>query len=228
MKQQGNALYRKLKGMKKAEIMEAAMKTCKCGHSYLAHPRCWEREQGQLESIGFLDIETSNLKADFGIVFSYAIKHRGSDKIEGRVLTAEEMKKGVYDKKLIQEACEDIRKFDRVVGHYSTRFDLPFLRSRALYYGLDFPVYKEVKHTDTFFMARSRLCISRRRLETICEFLGIPAKGHKLNQKVWLKALGGDDNAFAYIWEHNVEDVISTEAVWEKLDAFCMTNGTSI
>ena len=226
-KRGGKKLYRMLNGMKKRDILNLAVKTCDHGKTYLEHPACYAKETGLTERIGFFDIETSNLKADFGIMFSYAIKDQYGE-IIGRTVTPKEMRTEVYDKKIVEECCEDLRKFDRVVTHFGTRFDLPFVRARAIYHGCDFPVYQEVYHTDTYYMARSRLCISRRRLETICEFFGIPAKGHKMNQTMWMRAVSGNKEALDYIWAHNIEDVVSLQAVFELLQDYSLTNRRSV
>ena len=220
-------LYNHIKHLKKQEILNLARQTCKCGHSYLEHFKCYQEETGNIERIGFLDIETSNLSADFGIIFSYAIKELGG-KIIGRTVTPNEMRTEMYDKKLMEEAVAHILGFNRICTYYGSRFDIPFLRARALYHGLDFPLYKEVYHTDVYYMAKNRLCISRKRLETVCDFLGIPAKAHKLNQVMWLKALGGNPKALDFIWKHNTEDVISLEQVWKRLDSYCQPTNRSI
>jgi len=226
-KRGSKTLYNHIKNLKKQEILNLARQTCKCGHSYLENFKCYQKETGNVDRIGFLDIETSNLAADFGIVFSYAIKEMDG-RVIGRTVTPQEMRSEIYDKNLMKEAVDAMKQFNRICTYYGSKFDIPFLRARALYHGLDFPLYKEVYHTDVYYMARNKLCISRKRLETVCDFLGIPAKGHKLNQVQWLKALGGNPKALHFIWQHNTEDVISLEEVFKRLDDYCMPTKRSI
>ena len=68
--------------MTMAEIREAAKWRCpKPGHSRhngLEHWTCYMEAEGN-EALGFFDIETSNLKADYGIMFGYCIKVAGKD-----------------------------------------------------------------------------------------------------------------------------------------------------
>jgi uncharacterized protein YprB with RNaseH-like and TPR domain len=204
----------------KDEIVKRANWRCPVkGHSKhngLEHPKCYEKlkdlEEG--EKIGFLDIETSNLKADFGIIFSYCIKEHGG-KILGRSLTKEELLNEVYDKELLKECNEDMRKFDKVVGYYSTKFDIPYLRTRSTYWKLDFPVYKEVKHTDVYYIIKNKFNLHRNRLETACDFFSIEAKTHPLMANIWFRAMVGDKKALSFIFSHNKEDVVSLEKLYD-------------
>jgi uncharacterized protein YprB with RNaseH-like and TPR domain len=179
------------------------------------------------EKIGFFDIESSNLQATFGIVLTYCIKALGG-KIIKRSIKPSEIRKKIYDKNLMKQFIKDVRQFDRIVGYYSTRFDVPFLRTRCLFYKLDFPLYKEVLHTDVYYMVRNKLRLHRNRLETACEFFHIPAKEHRLKGDIWIAALGGDKKSLDFILKHNMEDVISLEALWKKLDLFTMKTRRSI
>jgi len=206
---------------------------CRHGHTYLEHYSCFLKEAPEtspiIEKVGFLDIEASNLHADFGYMFSYAIKQREGD-ILGRVLTTQEIQNFTFDRKLVRELCKDLKKFHRVVVHWGVdrRYDLPFCRTRALKYGLDFPLYREVLAEDTYSMAKAKLRLSRNRLENICNFFEIPCKQHKLDPGKWQKALAGDEKSLQWIWEHNREDVVSLEGVWEKLNQHVHRSRTSI
>lgn len=221
---------------------------CKHGHTYLSHYACFIKDQeagkfdgvieydarGKIvgpfrERVGFLDIEASNLHADFGYMFSYCIKELDG-KILGRALTTSEVQSFVFDKRLVRELIVDIKKFHRLIVHWGKdrRYDMPFIRTRALRYNLDFPQYKDLYIQDTWDMAKQKLCLSRNRLESICNFFEIPSKGHKLNPNVWQKALAGDKKSLRYILLHNQEDVVSLEAVWKKLHNFVPTSKTSI
>jgi len=206
--------------LKKDEILWLYNNRCKHSHRYIEHLPCLEQEKPShspiSERIGHLDIESSNLKATYGIVFSYAIKEDGG-KVLGRCLRPEEIHKGIYDKNLLKECVEDMRKFDMLTGWYCEKFDIPFLRSRALFYRLDFPLYKEVKVCDVWKIAKYKLCLHSNRLETVCEFYGIPAKTHPMQPRQWVDALSGKKDALDFIWEHNKEDVVSLEQAYNLL-----------
>ncbi len=180
-----------------------------------------------IEKIGFLDIEASNFQADFGIVFSYCIKELDGELI-ANVIKPKEIRNGSYDKRLIKEFIEDIKKFDRIVGYYATRFDIPFLRARAVYYNLRFPPYGTHFFNDVYYLVRNRLQLHRNRLEDACRYFDIPCKHHPLIPTVWLKAMKGDKEALDYILEHNKEDVISLEALWKKIYMYGLIGRRSI
>lgn len=210
-----------LNRLKKDEILWLYNHKCKKhGHRYTEHITCYEKDKptgSPIEQrIGILDIEASNLKATFGIVFSYAIKLTDGT-ILGRAVTPQEMRGGIYDKKLLQECVKDLKTLDVIVGYFSSYYDIPFLRSRCLHWGIEFPLYKEIKQIDLFHTVKRKLCLHRNRLSVACELLGIPAKGHPIKTEVWLGALSGRKRDLDYILTHNIEDVDSTLALYNKL-----------
>lgn len=214
--------------LKKAEIVRRANFRCiKHKHNGLSHPNCYTREIGG-EKIGFLDIEASNLNANFGICLSYCIKELNGPTIK-RVVTPKEIKSGVFDKRLMEQFCIDAKKFTRLVTFYGSRFDIPFLRTRCLHHKIqDFPVYKEIAHSDLYMMARGKVKLHSKRLAVMCDFFGIDAKNHPLNWDIWLKCLSGDKAALDYVLVHNVEDVVSTEKLWKMMEPFIRVTETSI
>ena len=82
----------KLVNYTKAEIVKMSLRKCKHGHTGLSHPSCYLKETGTEEKWGFLDIESSNLKANFGIVLTYCIKHK--DGIIKRSVTPKDLRGG--------------------------------------------------------------------------------------------------------------------------------------
>jgi len=101
-------------------------------------------------------------------------------------------------------------------GCHNTGFDLPFIRSRCLYHGIDFPMFGDIKHLDVYYMVKSKLCISRKSLENACRLIGVKGKTH-LDGKYWIKALTGDKKALGYILNHNEKDVEILEKLYNRL-----------
>lgn len=206
---------------------------CRHGHTYGSHYACFLEEKPDTapfqEKIGFFDIEASDLNAGFGYMISYALEELDGPML-GRVLTPKEILSGTFDRKIIKEAVADIKKFDRVIVHWGKdrRYDLPFLRSRALKFGVDFPLYKEVFCQDTWDMCKAKLCLKSNGLKYVCKFLGITVKTHPLIPEVWQLAGIGRQKELNHIWEHNKEDVQSTQALWKKLHEFVPKSKTSI
>jgi uncharacterized protein YprB with RNaseH-like and TPR domain len=218
---------RNLANVKKDELVKRSHFRCVHGHDGISHWNCYDQTHNISKKIGFLDIESSNLKANWGFVFSYCIKEENGPIIK-RILTPKEIKDGIYDKELLRQFCEDVRKFDRVIGYFSSRFDIPFLRTRCVYHKLNFPIYKEIKHTDLYMIVKNRLNLHSKRLQVVSNFLGIEAKGHPMNPDVWFKAMAGDQKALDWILTHNIEDVISTEELWHRINDYASVTDTSI
>jgi uncharacterized protein YprB with RNaseH-like and TPR domain len=214
----------------------------RCFHRHTAetHPRCFNRVTGQRlekwepkphwledQRIGFLDIETSNLAANFGIIFSWYIKPLGSDRYDKYVLSPDEILRHQYDKESMRVLCEKLRKYDVIVGYYSKRFDIPFLRSHCLKFGWDFPVYGELCHIDLFDTVKRKLRLHRNRLATACEYLGIEGKT-PIDFSCWVKALSGHKPSLRYIAIHNKADVDILERLYYKIKPHVRFTRTSI
>lgn len=209
--------------MKKAEMLEFLTGRCKHGHKYFAHPACWRKEQGRGLKIGILDIEASNLKANFGIILTYCIKVYDKNKIYECIIKEEDLRNGTFDKNICKQLIKDMLKFDLIIGYYSTKYDIPFIRSRCLFHKLNFPIYKTVNHKDLYYMVRRLLALHRNSLEVATKFLGIKGKNHVIGQE-WNQAVmcSGEkfEKAIAYIIDHNRKDVIITEKLYKRLKDF--------
>lgn len=164
---------------------------------------------------GYLDIEASQLTASFGHMFSWALKIRKgvvfSDFIKTRSLKEE--------KRIVASLIKALTKVDEVVTYYGTRFDIPFIRTRALYHDLEFPQYMMLSHLDLYYVARFRLRMHSNRLATVSEFLGIEGKT-ALKPEVWVQASFGDKQAIQYIHTHNIADVTILEKVHDRLEPY--------
>ncbi len=214
----------------KSEIVKLLTKHCEHRQMYINHPNCLIKDGGFQEKVGYFDIESTGLKANFALVLSYAIKDSTSSKIYGRVITKEELYSDNLDKQLLTEMCADLRKFDRIITHYGGdyKFDIPFIRTRCVHYGVDFPVHIEIYHTDTHNILKQKFKLSSNRLATACQFFEIAAKHHPLDGKVWIRSVQGKPSCLKYIWVHNVEDVMSTEALYKKIAGFVQESRKSI
>jgi len=192
-----------VKQLRKGDIEWLASHRCKAHrHSYLTHYQCFLSEDPKdspfRENVAIFDIETTGLKGDYHYVLSYALLTE-KGQVRGRVLTRDEIRNGIFDRDLMKELNHDLRMFHRVVGHYMERFDLPFVRTRAVKYGYDFPLYKSIYVTDTWAILKYKFSLASNRLGTACDFFGIKAKTHPLTPAIWHAAGIGDEKALAYI-----------------------------
>jgi len=213
--------------LRKDELLDRLSFRCVHRHNGISHDKCYDENRRKTELIGHLDIEASNLDADFGIVLCYCIKEDGGKTIERRI-TPEELKDGTLDRNVVKQCVEDMRKFDRLTFHYGDRFNIPFLRTRAIFHGLDFPLYKEIKGTDTCSILWKKFKLHSNRLESACNFFGIPTKAHPIKQDIWITALGGNKKSLDYILTHCREDVSSLEALYHKISDHNITLNKSI
>ena len=223
-----------INGLSKKEMEQRVKFHCKHGHNGFSHRLCYENTKGIKERIGFLDIETSDLYATSGMIYCYCIKSNDGKLIK-RTVTLKDLHKGDFDKNLLKQFIEDAKEFDRFVLHYGEngRFDIPFLRTRAVKWGLDFPKYKTMYVSDTYPICKNQFRFKRNSLKMACAFLGIPAKKHPLTPDTWcFSMITGNpktmQNALDLILLHNIEDVISTEKLWNKIYPYVSLGKKSI
>lgn len=204
--------------LKKDELVWLGTHNCAHGHSYLEHYSCFLKENPNKKRIGFLDIETSNLDADFGILLCYCIKEAGKDKIYKGVITKKEATHTTEpDKRLVNQCVEDILKFDLLYTYFGTKFDLPFLRSRAVALKIKFPLHGTLKHKDIYYIIRNKFKLHRNRLEVACnELVGASDKSH-FDGNIWRQAVQGDKVALSYILSHCEADVRDLEKLTDEV-----------
>jgi len=215
--------------LRKKDIVWLARHYCKHRHTYLVHYNCYLTENPLGRKVGFFDIEASHLKANFGLLLCYCIKPADKGKILHRTVTQAELRdRQCLDREVVKQCIADLQTFDSIVTHYGKRFDIPFLRSRALFHKLDFPAYGEIFHEDTYFMCRSRLCISSNRLETACQHVLGKSNKTRIDPGRWIIALQGDEKALAYILDHCKRDVRDLEGLYNALVGFTAHTESSI
>lgn len=206
---------------------------CKHGHNYLEHPSCYFDElpdDSPIEHrVGFLDIETSNLNADFGYMFCYSIQELGKDLIHN-CITPAEIQRGSFDKNVVNKACKDMAEFDILAVYWGKdrRHDIPFLRTRALHHGLEFPLYRELYIVDVYDIVKAKLNLHRNRLADACRFFEIECKGHALIPDIWIRAQAGKKEALEHIQLHCDEDVFALRDLWVMLERFVRDSRLSI
>ena len=119
------------------------------------------------------------------------------------------------DKSLLEIFINDLNKADEIVGHNADRFDLPWIRSRALFHGLDMrPKYKSV---DTLKITRSKFRFPSNRLDALGDYLGVGRK-IKTNRELWVDTVcKGDKKVLEKMIKYCNQDVLLLEDVYNKL-----------
>lgn len=217
--------------LSRQEIVWLSNHKCVHNHNFLEHYNCYVKQNFSHEKIGFLDIESSNLVANFGIMLSYCILDNDTGKILEGVITKKDLQNNPpdkTDKRIVKKCIEDMMKFDRVVTHYGARFDIPFIRTRALINDLEFPQFGALFHTDLWIISKNKLKLNSNRQETIARtLLGNTEKTH-LEYKYWIGGVRGDAKSLNYILDHNRKDVRDLQKNYHKMIPFVRKTKTSI
>lgn len=218
-------MARKVKATKPKPLIPGVVKfSRRCRYRHVVPEgefRCVWRHPVEFEDnenlrAAYLDIECTNLDADFGQILSYAIKPQGQVRVISALIEARTLDD---EKKLLEKFIEDIAPFNVWITYYGTGFDIPFLRARFMYHGLSFPGYGAARHIDLYYVARGRMKLTSRRLARVSEFLGIEGKT-PLKGDMWVRAALGDRQALGYVLDHNIADVEVLEQVHARLEKY--------
>jgi uncharacterized protein YprB with RNaseH-like and TPR domain len=194
---------------------------CRHRHRYTRHFGCFLSEHEVKERIAFLDIETSNLKADFGVVLCWDILD-DEDVIHKDWLTRSDVESGDEDRRIIQSCVAEMMQYDRICTHFGTYFDIPFIRSRCLANGIYFPGPEyPIYHTDVWKMAKTKLCLHSNRQDAVAEFLHGKTIKTRLDHPAWRKAMFGEPEAMAKVVHHCDCDVKDLKKNFYSLLPFC-------
>jgi hypothetical protein len=107
---------------------------------------------------------------------------------------------------------------DEIITHNGEAFDLCWIRTMALLYGMvTNPYYKII---DTCLFARKKLYFNSNKLDYLARFLGIGCK-IKTEFELWTKVVYGDKKALDRMIKYCKMDVLLLEKVYQRLST-CM------
>ena len=217
----------------KRELVWMGTHHCTHRHTFLQHPECYVKENPETQRTGFFDIETYGLTADFGIVLCFSIKPEGNHGIISDVITLKDIqaaRAGDEDRRIVQSCIKALTQFDIIATHYGNnyRFDVPFVRTRAVAMGIDFPTYGTIKQYDTYPILKAKFRLSRNRQEqAVRTLIGKTEKNH-IDGRVWRAAARGDKQALSYVLDHNQRDCRDLERLWHVIKDYSKRQDTSI
>lgn len=179
-------------------------------------------DQPVVQREGYWDIETSQAgrgAGNFGIIYCWCIRDRDMRYTVGDHMHSRTRKE---EKRIVGSMLKEMRLYDRLYTWYGTHHDAPISRSRAEHYGLDFPGYQEVLHTDLYYSFRSKFKLHSNKQDVAAEFFGQPPQAHSLRPETWVNALFDDTfkEAIQHIYEHCKEDVEQTQWVHERIEKY--------
>lgn len=171
-----------------------------------------------MPSIGFFDIETTGLYPQRHRFLTTAIA-RNLERDPWLVVNREDA-----ELEALVTARDWLEELDQVVSWAGNAFDIPFINYRLAVHGerrLDI----RDKHFDMKAWAKRNdplglFALPERHhhgLEAHAKALGIPTKDTPFDEEVWGLAAEGDVDALISVANHNVEDVITTRAVYDRL-----------
>lgn len=144
------------------------------------------------------DLETWGLDRGWGVtmVASFLI-HGGDEGPTRQTLTLRDFqpwKAGLrsYDRLLVEEIFNILRPCHIMYAHNGERFDVRWLRSVALKYGLEMP---RLRLVDPCAVAWRSYRLGRNSLEAVADFLNLPQRKIHIPPDIWRSALLDDDNA---------------------------------
>lgn len=217
--------------MRKDELIWLNNHTCKSHrHPYLQHYQCYLKEQPQTDRTAVLDIETSNLKADYGIVLTWCLKPLGGKVISDVITPADIAKgrKGDEDRRVVRSCIDACLQYDKLITYYGKRFDVPYLRARALHMDEPFPYFGSIKHVDVYDVVKHRFCMSRKSQEVACRFLLNHTDKTHFDGSIWRDAARGQKAALNKVLEHNIYDVTDLEKLYLNVIDYARRQDVSI
>lgn len=213
-------------GTKKKSLKPYAMMSMKEKYLY-----------NDIHKIGYLDIETSGLTANFDYMISWAMVVRNIDtgkteKVRGAYITPKDLeyaKKNrdadLIDQRILFEFMEEIEDIDCLIGHWfigKHRHDIPFIRTRAAINKVPgFPKHRMIRYGDTQKWGSLIHRLSSNGLAMIGDAYGVSTKKTQIKTKEWKNAIMfADPKAVAYVYDHNVKDVWLTYKIHKHMEEY--------
>lgn len=122
--------------------------------------------------------------------------------------------KGRDDRAMLKKFIAVLQQADEVVAHNGARFDVKWIRTRALKHGL--PLFRDIKLVDTLKIAWSKFKFNASTLDYLASFLGIPGK-HHAPFSLWKGVMNGDKESLDRMVAYCRNDVEVLEKVYDKL-----------
>ena len=132
-----------------------------------------------------------------------------------------EVKTLVWDKNkddgaMIKKFVKIMNQANEIIGHNGDRFDIPWIRTRALYHGVkSVPRWRTL---DTLKSVRSNLNLPSNRLDAIGRYFNLGEK-IKVDGELWKNIVFGDGDRMPEMIKYCEMDVELLEKVYKKIKA---------
>ena len=172
----------------------------------------------------FFDIETTNLKADFGWCLAIGYKWYGKNRVYvPSIMDYEGWEQDVTDDSaLLADFLAVYEEADMVVSYFGKGFDCKFLNARLLEHRLG--ILPNTPHVDLFYTVKANLALSRKSLQNVGYHLGLSNEKTPVEGKVWVQAQVGKPKAIKYVIDHCKSDVLILEEAYTTLRPLVRTH----
>jgi uncharacterized protein YprB with RNaseH-like and TPR domain len=136
--------------------------------------------------------------------------------------------KGTEDKRVVKSLLDAMMQFDRVVGYYSTGYDIPFIRTRSVITGNEFPEYGTIYHSDAYYTAKFKFKLLSNKQEHVARALLGDTQKTRIEWPVWRAAGRGNQKALDYVVQHNEADVKDLKRIYYAMLPFKAQTNRSI
>lgn len=119
---------------------------------------------------------------------------------------------------MIQAAWDMLNECDILVTYNGPSFDVKHLQREFVLAGMTPP--SKFANVDLLKVARGQFKFPSNKLDYVAQALGLGAKLAHEGQALWTACLAGDDKAWARMRKYNKQDVVLTEALYDRLGAW--------
>lgn len=192
-------------------------------------------EHAGIKNKGYLDIETSGLIGDFGIIISWANLRLNTQTGESSIKYDFIEKKdfdyaykhndaNLIDKRLCESIVKEINTCDLLIGHWFVgkfRHDIPFIRTRCAINKVEgLPKHKQIRYGDTQKWGSTLYRLHNNGLDSIARMFNVSIHKTPLQPRVWQNACIGIKKDIKYILNHNIKDVKITSKIHKGMEEY--------
>lgn len=164
----------------------------------------------------FLDIESTSTKADIGQIVAIGILKENKKEVKF-------VEKIEEEKNVLSWLKKELEGCDLIITWYGSRFDIPFLITRALIHGIDLSELTKIPSLDLCEFCKKNFLFSKNSLPEISKSLNIPKDkeiGGKDILNLYIKTLHGNKRAKEEIIKHCLDDLEVLEKVFKKFEPY--------
>ena len=164
----------------------------------------------------FLDIECTNISGDIGQIAAIGI-------IKDKRKEVKFVENLEEEREALNWLKRELKDCDLIITWYGSKFDIPFILTRALINNLDLSELLKIPSLDLCEFCKRNFLFSKNNLSEISKSLGVPKDkeiGGKDVLRLYLKAICGDKRAREEIIKHCTDDLEALEGIFKKLEPY--------